>query len=94
MPDAAPPRPPRRPQHLALLLIALPLLLCSASATATCAAPLPTTMATHAELLATVAKLTQSGKGILAADESVATFGKRVSGQEGRGRRAPGLESA
>jgi fructose-bisphosphate aldolase class 1 len=35
-------------------------------------------MAAHAELLATVERLTQRGKGILAADESVSTFGKRV----------------
>jgi fructose-bisphosphate aldolase class 1 len=32
-----------------------------------------------AELLATVRKLTEPGKGVLAADESTATAGKRVS---------------
>lgn len=43
------------------------------------AASMASPASSQAELLATVEKLTRGGKGILAADESVATFGKRVS---------------
>ena len=77
--------PRDRPAIVLLLLLLLLLLLCRAEPprrTNDCAWPAATMASPQqvaAELLVTVRKLTEPGKGVLAADESTATAGKRVS---------------